>query len=143
MEFAPQSAKLNLYACCYALAVWAWTPSLTGAAVRLLGAERPAIRYLVDSSYWIYIVHIPVLAALQVLAHSFALPPLIKYGLTLNVLVLLLLLSYVLPIRHSFMGRWLNGRSHPWRGRGRTSDRLGKPAAREAATDPAIKLPRS
>jgi glucan biosynthesis protein C len=141
LEFTPPSARLTLYACCYALGVWAWTLGLTGAAIRLLAAERPVIRYLSDSSYWIFIVHIPVLAALQVLVFPLALPAPAKYALVLTGLAVLLPLSYELLIRHSFMGRWLNGRSYPWRGSGRSDYQTwqtggAKPAPAHAADRP-------
>jgi hypothetical protein len=118
MEFTPHTARLAVYAGVYALGVWAWTLALTGIAVRFLADERPVIRYLADSSYWIYIIHIPVLAALQPLVYPLGWPPLAKYALLLVGLAVLLPLSYELLVRHSFVGQWLNGRRYPVRGGG-------------------------
>lgn len=50
----------------YALAIWTWTFGLIGAAVTFLSGHSPVRRYLADASYWIYIVHIPIVMALQV-----------------------------------------------------------------------------
>ena len=36
-----------------------------GFAVRHLAGHSPARRYLADASYWIYIVHLPIVLALQ------------------------------------------------------------------------------
>ena len=53
------------YAALYAFAVWAWTIAIIGFAVRRLAGHSPARRYLADASYWIYIVHLPIVMALQ------------------------------------------------------------------------------
>ncbi|MES2442932.1 MAG: acyltransferase family protein [Pseudomonadota bacterium] len=115
--FAPMpegNAKLA-YAACYALAMWSWTLGLTGAALRFLSKERPAVRYVADASYWIYLVHLPVVMALQVLVFPLALPAVAKWGLVVGGAFLILIASYHLAVRHSFVGRWLNGRKYPWR----------------------------
>jgi peptidoglycan/LPS O-acetylase OafA/YrhL len=117
LDFTPRDTAGIVYAVCYALAVWTWTLGLTGAALRYLNAERPVIRYLADASYWIYIIHLPVLAIFQVGLYWLPVPPLIKYPLILTAAVAILLLSYELLVRHSFLGRWLNGRKYPRRQR--------------------------
>lgn len=115
LDFTPRNTAGTVYAVCYALAVWTWTLGLTGAALRYLNAERPAVRYLADASYWIYIIHLPVLAIFQVALYRLPLPPLIKFPVILAAALVLLLLSYELLVRHSFLGRWLNGRKHAGR----------------------------
>lgn len=105
----------TIYAICYALAVWSWTFGLIGAALRFLVSERPAIRYLADASYWVYIVHLPVVMAMQVLMFALPLPALIKWALVVAASSLILIASYHLLVRHSWIGAWLNGRKLPWR----------------------------
>ena len=47
-----------------------WTICLVGIAERLLKKHSPVVRWLVDSSYWIYVMHLPVVAFLTFwLAH--------------------------------------------------------------------------
>ena len=102
-------------AICYAIAVWSWTLGLTGAAIRFLTRERPAIRYVADASYWIYLMHLPVVMALQVSVFALPLPALAKWGVVTGGAFLILIASYHLLVRHSWLGRWLNGRKLPWR----------------------------
>jgi len=110
----PPPFHVNLiYAACYALAAWAWTLGLIGAALRYLASERPAIRYVADASYWIYLVHLPLVMALQILLFPLHLPAIAKYLVVTCSALLLLLLSYEWLVRHSFMGQWLNGRKYP------------------------------
>jgi len=104
-----------VYAITYALAVWSWTLGLTGAALRFLNKESPAIRYVADASYWIYLVHLPVVMALQVLVYSIQAPALVKIVIVTGGAFLILLASYHVLVRHSWLGKWLNGRKLPWR----------------------------
>ena len=90
--------------CCAALAL----------ALRFLRAPRPAFRYLADASYWIYIVHLPIVMAFQVLVHDLDWPWPVKVAAIVGWTASITLASYEMLIRHSFMGRWLNGRKVPW-----------------------------
>ncbi|MDQ0249837.1 peptidoglycan/LPS O-acetylase OafA/YrhL [Sphingomonas kyeonggiensis] len=114
VPIAEGGAKTAL-ACTYALAVWSWTLGLTGAALRFLTRERPAIRYVADASYWIYLVHLPVVMALQVLVYPVQAPAFMKLALVTGGAFLILLASYHLLVRHSWIGKWLNGRKLPRR----------------------------
>ena len=108
------SAK-TLMAISYALAVWTWTLGLLGLALRFLTKERPAVRYVADASYWIYLLHLPVVMALQVIVFGLALPAVAKWAIVTGGAFLILIASYHLLVRHSWIGRWLNGRKNPWR----------------------------
>ena len=50
----------------FGVAVWGWVFGLTGAALRFLSNYSAMRRYIADASYWIYLAHLPVVAALQV-----------------------------------------------------------------------------
>lgn len=99
----------------YALAVWTWTLGLVGLAVRFLARPSAGIRYVADASYWVYLVHLPVVMALQVLVFGLALPAVAKWGVVTGGAFLILFASYHLLVRHSWLGKWLNGRKYPWR----------------------------
>lgn len=103
------------FAMIYALAVWNWTLCLTGAPLKFLTRERPAIRYVADASYWIYLIHLPVVMALQVWVYGIPAPAFVKIGIVTGGAFLILIASYHLLVRHSWLGKWLNGRKLPWR----------------------------
>jgi glucans biosynthesis protein C len=111
----PEGPAKLAYAACYSLAVWTWTLGLIGAALAFLSGENRAVRYVADASYWIYLIHLPVVMALQVWVYPLQLPALAKWGVVTGGAFLILIASYHLLVRHSFMGRWLNGRRVPWR----------------------------
>ena len=122
--FAPMAEgdTKTIYAACYALAVWTWTLGLTGAALRFLSRENKIVRYVADASYWIYIMHLPVVMALQVAVFALPLPAVVKWTMITGGAFLILIASYHLLVRHSWLGRWLNGRKMPWRKPARTME---------------------
>lgn len=98
------------YAFAYVTASWAWSLALIGLAMRFLHDPSPVRRYLADASYWIYIVHLPLVMAAQVLASRVQAPWWIEYPLVLAGALAPCLLSYHLLVRRTWVGGWLNGR---------------------------------
>jgi glucans biosynthesis protein C len=98
------------FAALYAFASWAWTIAIIGFAVRHLSGHSPARRYLADASYWIYIVHLPIVIALQTLIAPYEWPWFAKYPLILAVAFVIMLASYQWFVRYSFIGSILNGK---------------------------------
>ncbi|MGA0546780.1 acyltransferase family protein [Brevundimonas sp. VNH65] len=98
-----------------ALAVWSSALAATGLCLRFLSGHSPVRRYLADASYWIYILHLPLVMLAQVWVQDWAGPWWVKLaGLSIGVFAVCLA-SYELMVRHGFMGKWLNGRRVPWR----------------------------
>ena len=128
MPAAPGSERM-LYSAAYALAIWAWCFALVGLAMVVFDRPSRTWRYLADSSYWVYLMHLPLVMALQVALSDIALPGALKLAIILAVTMTLLLGSYQLLVRNTWLGGWLNGRRH---GRTRT-----EPAAAAASAHPA------
>lgn len=98
-----------------ALAVYASALAAMGLCLRFLSGHSPVRRYLADASYWVYILHLPLVMLAQVWVQDWAGPWWLKLaGVSLGVFAVCLI-SYELMVRHGFMGRWLNGRKIPWR----------------------------
>ena len=72
-----------VYTAGYALSIWYWTFGLLGAAVRFFSRRSPVRRYLADASYWFYLVHLPIVFALQVLLMNVPLHWTLKFPLIL------------------------------------------------------------
>jgi ABC-type multidrug transport system ATPase subunit/peptidoglycan/LPS O-acetylase OafA/YrhL len=100
----------NAYAYLFGVAVWSWVFGLTGAALRFLANYSATRRYIADASYWIYLAHLPVVAALQVWVGHWPLHWGLKYPFILVVSFAVLFLSYHFLVRPSFIGQLLNGR---------------------------------
>ena len=98
-----------------ALAGWLLGFGLLGAAVRFLDREHTWIRYLADASYWMYLVHLPLLVLFEIPLADLGWPILVKLLLTWAVTTAVLLTTYELLVRHTWLGAWLNGRRYPRR----------------------------
>lgn len=99
-----------IYILVYALGAWSWTLGLIGAAHAFLKVENPVIRYLSDASYWVYIIHIPVLMTLQYLVKDIVWPAEAKFAVVFLATMMIALLTYQIVVRYSFIGAILNGR---------------------------------
>lgn len=79
------------------------------AAQRWLHSRSTGMRWLADASYWVYLVHLPVLFALQYPLLDWSLHWALKFVMATLATFALSLLSYQLLVRHSVIGRLLNG----------------------------------
>ncbi len=99
-----------IYAIVYPLTAWTWVFGLIGMARRYLHAENCAIRYMADASYWVYIVHLPILLVIQYAVKDLPIPAEAKFAPVLLGTLAIALLSYQVLVRYSFIGTILNGR---------------------------------
>jgi peptidoglycan/LPS O-acetylase OafA/YrhL len=104
-----------LLAAAYALAVWTWTLASIGLALRYFSGHSPARRYIADSSYWVYLIHMPIVIFLQAWVSPLGWPWEVKFAMVIGVGFAIMFLSYELLVRHTFVGAMLNGRRVPWR----------------------------
>ena len=94
----------------YAPAIWTSTFAVIGLALRFMSGFSPTRRYLADASYWLYLIHMPIVMALQVALSQLDWPGLIKFAIILFVAIPPMLASYHLLVRFTFIGVILNGR---------------------------------
>lgn len=112
-DVATLDARTVLYAAGYALALWAWTFAFIGLALRYLSGYSATRRYIADASYWMYLVHLPIVLALQVALSQLPWHWTLKLTLILGIGVLVMLKSYRWWVRGTFIGAVLNGRRLP------------------------------
>lgn len=99
----------------YALGVFASAFAAAGLALRFASGHSAIRRYLADASYWVYIVHLPLVMVGQVLLLDAPWPWWGKMIAVVGGTMAVALLTYELLVRHTFVGSWLNGRRVPWR----------------------------
>jgi peptidoglycan/LPS O-acetylase OafA/YrhL len=100
--------RLALAGTCALLASFALF-GLLGLALRWCRRERPLLRYLADASYWIYLVHFPLVGLAHVLLVPVPGTALVKFAVVTVLVLALGLSTYQLFVRHTFLGRFLNG----------------------------------
>ena len=91
------------------LFAWLMAFSCIGMFRSLLTRENPAIRYLSDSAYWLYLAHLPLCIVAQALISRWPLPVWVKLPLLASVLIGFLLLTYDQLVRYTWVGSMLNG----------------------------------
>jgi glucans biosynthesis protein C len=93
-----------------AISVW-MTLACLGLCRTLLDRSHRALRFLSDASYWTYIVHLPILFAIQYRLMDLELPWPVKFALSVALTLAACLLSYQLLVRHTPLARVLGGRA--------------------------------
>lgn len=96
-----------------ALTAWCMIFGLIGLFLRYFSQPSPRQRYLSDSAYWLYLVHPPVLVALQLPMMLLPWPAELKAVIGLLLAVPILLASYHYFVRSTWLGVILNGRKYP------------------------------
>lgn len=89
--------------------VWAMSIGMMGLFRKFVSAENPKIRYLSDSSYWLYLAHMPLIFLAQTVALTLSIPAWAKFSIVCAGVTGLLLICYQYLIRYTFIGRMLNG----------------------------------
>jgi len=91
---------------------WLLIFACTGLFLKYLSRPSPVGRYMSDASYWLYIMHMPVVVGFQVALTPVPIPALAKIPLVLALSVTLLVASYDLFVRPTWIGALLNGRRY-------------------------------
>jgi len=92
-----------------ALFTWLLTFGCLSLALRAR-RQRTAIRYLADSSYWIYLCHLPIVGLVQISLFAVQAPAMLKFLAALGISMGLGLASYQVLVRYTTIGIWLHGR---------------------------------
>ena len=89
---------------------WLMTLGLLGLFESLLAKDRSWVRYLSDSSYWLYLAHLPLIILGQTLLLRTDLPPLAEFTVLTISATAVLLVSYRFAVRYTPVGTLLNGK---------------------------------
>jgi len=102
----------GIYAGAYILAQWCWAFAMIGIAVRYFSVPNARWRYLADASYWMYLIHLPIVWLLQAWMLGWPLAWPVKLFLILAITIAILFTSYHYLVRSTFVGKLLNGRKY-------------------------------
>ena len=94
----------------YAAMVVGMCFGLIGLANKLISSTSKTVRYLSDASYWLYIMHMPIIVYLQIRWYDWEINPVLKCMLILTIVMVPLLVMYHFLVRYSFIGTMLNGK---------------------------------
>jgi len=94
---------------------FAWTMSLglIGLFSRFCSQPSPLMSWLADASYWMYLVHVPLVMMAQLAVRRWAMPADLKFLSVMALVTPVLVLSYRYGVRFTVIGRLLNGPRGP------------------------------
>lgn len=89
---------------------WLMTFAFVGFFRFFFSGESKLVRFVSDSSYWLYLAHQPLVIALQIILSDWDIPIFIKFPLICAITAGILLLTYRYIVRYTFIGTILNGK---------------------------------
>ena len=98
------------YTLSYALTMWSLVFLTIGVFRKLCSRPNAFVRYVADSSYWMYLVHLPVVVWLQVAVAEIPLHWSLKLAFISVFTIAVSLLTYDLFVRSTVIGWLLSGR---------------------------------
>ncbi len=101
-----------LAAWAYNSVTWLWSFGFIGLALRHLNRPSPALQYLSDSSYWVYLVHMLATIGFGALLYGADLPAEVKMLLNIAATTFMCLATYHFFVRNTAIGELLNGKRH-------------------------------
>ena len=97
----------------YGVSIWLFIYGFLGVFFKYFNAYSSIAKYISDGSYWIYLIHFPILIFIQIELLPFPISPFLKFFIGLSVTVFLTILSYNYCVRNTFIGAFLNGKKYP------------------------------
>ena len=92
------------------LFAWLMIFGMVGFFRRFFSEEKKWVRYLSDSSYWLYIGHLPLVLIFPNLFRHWGVPDFAGFVLNLGLSTGILLLMYHTMVRYTWVGTMLNGK---------------------------------
>lgn len=117
---APATRHLQFWmALAYNGASWLWSFALIGLFLRHVSQPRAWLSYLADSSYWVYLVHLPLTIGFGALLYGAPLPAIAKIFLNVAATTAVSLASYQFCVRFTAVGQLLDGHRRPRQTKGK------------------------
>lgn len=107
-ESLSYEAKIIVKSCM----VWLFIFGITGLFIRYGSRHSSRMRYISDSSYWVYLMHLSLTAIIPGLIAHWPLSSSLKFLVVLVVSGAICFLSYHYFVRGTFVGKFLNGRTY-------------------------------
>jgi hypothetical protein len=92
---------------------WIGIYAFLGVFLRYFNKPSATWRYISDGSYWMYIIHLPIVIALAPVLSGINISAELKFAFIFITTSLLCLITYHFLARATFVGACLNGRRYP------------------------------
>ena len=89
---------------------WLAIFGMVGFFRKFFSGENKTIRFVSDSSYWLYLMHLPLVMLLQAIVAPMYIPSIVKFTLICVVTSIVLIVMYRYMVRYTWIGTMLNGK---------------------------------
>ena len=113
LQLEPYAARELVIKIASVTYVWMMTFGWMGCFRTILSRESKVMRYVSDSSYWLYVAHMPLVGLYIQLVKPMDWHPWIKFTVVCTAITVTLLITYQLFVRHTPIGWLLNGKRKP------------------------------
>lgn len=97
------------------LIVWFFIFGITGLFIRYFSKYSEQMRFVSDSSYWVYLIHLPLIGLIPAFIVDWPLPAFVKFLIVILTTTIVCFATYHYLVRGTFIGKFLNGRKYPSR----------------------------
>ncbi|MBK7426368.1 MAG: acyltransferase family protein [Saprospiraceae bacterium] len=94
------------------LSCWLFIFGITGLFLRYASNHSARMRYVSDSSYWVYLFHLPLTIIIPGLIADWNIPGVLKFLFVMSTTIIICFATYHYFVRSTFIGKFLNGRSY-------------------------------
>ena len=95
------------------LSCWLLIFGVTGLFIRYGSHHSARMRYVSDSSYWVYLLHLPFTIIIPALIVDWDIPGTLKFLFVMISTAVICFVTYHYFVRNTFIGKFLNGRTYP------------------------------
>ncbi len=99
-----------LFAACATGYAWLMIFGFIGFSQQFFSRKNKVVRYVSDSSYWLYIMHLPLIILLQAVVSTWELSAYLKCLIVCAATTIPLLIIYKFGVRYTLIGTLLNGK---------------------------------
>ncbi len=101
------------FVACYAVMMWTLVAISIGLFKRFFSQPNNIVRYIADASYWLYLIHLPIVVWLQVAFAELPIHWSLKLVSICGITITFSLVVYDLLVRPTLIGKTLNGKTKP------------------------------
>lgn len=98
------------YLLSYAVMMWLLISLTLGVFRKCIKRSNKYIRYIADASYWLYLIHLPIVIGLQIIFAELPLHWSIKLISICSITIIISLIIYDIFVRSTFIGKVINGK---------------------------------
>jgi hypothetical protein len=113
-----EEAKENLWLLRYLLKIICavlFSYAFIGLSENRFGSYNAKLRFISDGAYWMYLIHLPIVALITFFMFNLHIPIEIKFLIAIGTTSMICLATYKYCVRSTLIGILLNGRRYPFK----------------------------